>query len=63
MRHSSCSFSFGEAHPNEPQAILPGGLKGNSIFLRGISFNMSLDLKNNWVLRILVSFSKDFVVL
>ena len=47
MRHSGCPFSFGEAHLDEPQAILPRGLKGNFSFLRGVSFNLSLDLKNN----------------
>jgi len=49
MRRYCCPFSFGEAHLNEPQAILPGGLKDNFSFLRCISFNLSLDLQNNWL--------------
>ena len=63
MRHSFFPFSFWEAHLNEPQDILPGELKRNFIFLIGISFNLLLDFQNNWVMRILACFLKDFDVL
>ena len=46
-----------------PKPFYLGGLKGNFSFLRGISFNLPLDLQNNLVIRILVYFLKDFHVL